>query len=280
MTHDPSPQDPFERDLSARMHAAADHVGGAGVTRRSVEARVAPASLRRRRSAVALSAAAAVLVLSGIGVAVAAGGHEPAPLRIASEGTDPAPSTTSPSSTALGPVTTTSTVDEPVTTTSTVSEPVTTTSVGPVPPTTRPPAPTEPLAVGAPVGRLRIAAIGLDASVVEGVEAAQLGRGPGHDPGTALPGHRGNVVIAGHRTAAPASFADLDLLRSGDRIVFDTSEGQVAYEVVGTQIVEPDDLGVRQYQGDDRLTLVAEHPKHDASKRIVVTARLVGEPLG
>lgn len=82
--------------------------------------------------------------------AAAAGGHEPAPVHLSSEGPDPAPSTTSPSSTTLGPVTTTSTVDEPVTTTSTASEPVTTTALGQLPPTTRPPDPTAPLALGRP----------------------------------------------------------------------------------------------------------------------------------
>ncbi len=63
-------------------------------------------------------------------------------------------------------------------------------------PTTRPPDPTERMAVGAPVGRLRIAAIGLDVPVVEGVEAcAARASRPGHEPRHRLPATAGNVVM-------------------------------------------------------------------------------------
>jgi sortase A len=53
---------------------------------------------------------------------------------------------------------------------------------------------------GDPVGRLRAPAIGLSAVVVEGTGGAELRSGPGHYPGTPLPGRRGTVAIAGHRT--------------------------------------------------------------------------------
>ena len=53
---------------------------------------------------------------------------------------------------------------------------------------------------GDPVGRLRIPAIGLRTVVVEGTDPEELRDGPGHYPDTVLPGERGTVALAGHRT--------------------------------------------------------------------------------
>ena len=49
-----------------------------------------------------------------------------------------------------------------------------------------------------------------------------LRKGPGHYPGTALPGVRGNVAIAGHRTTYGAPFQDIDQLKPGDEVVLTT----------------------------------------------------------
>jgi len=53
---------------------------------------------------------------------------------------------------------------------------------------------------GKPLGRLRIRRVGIDFVVVQGTDGASLRRGPGHYPDTPLPGRRGTVAIAGHRT--------------------------------------------------------------------------------
>ena len=42
--------------------------------------------------------------------------------------------------------------------------------------------------------------------VIEGVERKDLRKGPGHYPGTALPGQVGNFVVSGHRTTYSAPF--------------------------------------------------------------------------
>jgi sortase A len=55
-------------------------------------------------------------------------------------------------------------------------------------------------AVGSPVGTIDIPLISLSMVVVEGTADAQLALGPGHYPGTPLPGEAGNAAIAGHRT--------------------------------------------------------------------------------
>ena len=49
------------------------------------------------------------------------------------------------------------------------------------------------------VGRLELRRLGLSVVVVEGISARMLRRGVGHVPGTAFPGERGNVALAGHR---------------------------------------------------------------------------------
>ena len=54
---------------------------------------------------------------------------------------------------------------------------------------------------------------GLDMAFVQGVSLAALQRGPGHYPGTPLPGQAGNVAIAGHRTTYLHPFWALDQLR-------------------------------------------------------------------
>ncbi len=54
--------------------------------------------------------------------------------------------------------------------------------------------------------------------VVEGVSSADLQLGPGHYPGTALPGQLGNAVISGHRTTYGHPFWAADTLRVRDSI--------------------------------------------------------------
>lgn len=152
----------------------------------------------------------------------------------------------------------------------------TSTDPAPITPALAPAGTTSAPAVGSPVARLVIPAIGLDRIVVEGVGTAQLRGGPGHYPGTARPGEQGNVGIAGHRTTYGAPFGDLDRLHPSDRITLDTVDARsFTYEVLGTEIVAPNEVRVLDDQGDDRLTLTSCHPKRSARRRIVVSARLV-----
>lgn len=156
------------------------------------------------------------------------------------------------------------------TTTRVVDEPASTTT------TTTPPPP--PPDQGDAVARLVIPAIGVDKIVVEGVGREDLKKGPGHYPGTPLPGQPGNSAIAGHRTTYGAPFSRVDELGPGDEILVTTRQGSFRYEVTGTQIVSPSDVWVVEDQGDDRLTLTSCHPKYSARQRIIVSAALVDDP--
>ena len=60
---------------------------------------------------------------------------------------------------------------------------------------------------GSAVALVRIPSLGLSQAVVEGTSAADLQAGPGHMPGTALPGTPGNAVIAGKRVTFGGPFS-------------------------------------------------------------------------
>jgi sortase A len=128
---------------------------------------------------------------------------------------------------------------------------------------------------GDPVGRLLIDRIGLSSVVVEGTDAGDLRAGPGHYPGTPLPGQRGTVGIAGHRTTYGAPFRKIDKVRPGDEIVVVMPYGRFTYRVERTRIVPPTAVWVTQRVKYDRLILSACHPLYSAAKRIVVFAKLV-----
>lgn len=135
-----------------------------------------------------------------------------------------------------------------------------------------PPAPTEAL------GRIVIPAAGVDWMLVEGVTPEALAYGPGHMPGTAMPGQPGNAVISGHRTTYGAPFYNIDAVQPGDTIEIETLIGVHTYEVVQTLIVAPTDVWVTRQVEGGWLTLTACHPRYSARERIIVFARLVAGP--
>jgi sortase A len=130
-------------------------------------------------------------------------------------------------------------------------------------------------AVGDPVAIIVIPSIGLDQVVVEGVGAAQLAVGPGHYPGTALPGQPGNSGIAGHRTTHGAPFNALAALVPGDPVMLTTLQGSFTYRVTRSLVVAPDDVSVLDATVTPQLTLTTCNPKYSAAQRLVVEARLV-----
>lgn len=101
-----------------------------------------------------------------------------------------------------------------------------------------------------------------------------LDRGPGHWPGTAMPGEVGNVVVAGHRTSHQADFRHLDQLVPGDDVVFNTEAGVITYKVTGTQIVQPDAIWIVDPTATPTATLFACHPLGSTAQRIVVNLEL------
>lgn len=93
---------------------------------------------------------------------------------------------------------------------------------------------TELVRQGAPVARLIIPTIGLDEIVVEGVGDDQLNAGPGHLPGSAMPGDVGNAVISAHRDR---HFSTLGALRIGDTVYTETGSRRAAWVVARRRVV-------------------------------------------
>jgi sortase A len=130
------------------------------------------------------------------------------------------------------------------------------------------------LSPGEAMGRIVMPAIGVNDVFVQGTDAGDLSKGPGHYSGTPLPGERGTVAIAGHRTTYGAPFRHIDGLHPGDRIELRMPYGRFTYRVERTKIVPPTDLSVIDRVDHDRLVLSACHPLYSAAKRIIVFARL------
>jgi sortase A len=146
-------------------------------------------------------------------------------------------------------------------------------TVATAPPTTTP-APVEPPQNGDAVGRIDIPKIGLSAYVVEGVDVGDLRKGPGHYPGTPLPGQFGNAAIAGHRTTYGAPFGDLDQLAAGDEITVQTLQGTFDYKIdLDPFAVNPNDGDVLlPVAGKATLTLTTCNPKYSAAERLIIKA--------
>ncbi len=80
---------------------------------------------------------------------------------------------------------------------------------------------------------IRIPALGHNwkFTVIQGAGLPQLATGPGHVPGTALPGQQGNVGIAAHDVTAGNPFLHLADLKPGDRIIITTRSCVITYQV-------------------------------------------------
>jgi sortase A len=110
---------------------------------------------------------------------------------------------------------------------------------------------------GAPFGKIIIPRLGLAEVILEGASEPQLRRGPGRILGTAFPGDRGNVGLAGHRDTF---FRALRFIRKDDAISLVTENQQFRYRVVSTEIVNPSETRVLYPTGKESLTLVTCYP--------------------
>ena len=134
--------------------------------------------------------------------------------------------------------------------------------------------------------------------MVEGVNDADLEKGPGHYSGTALPGQEGNFSVAGHRVGKGEPFLNLDQLKPGDNVVVQVQGFWYVYQilgqdgdiekpdangVVGREIVDPTDISVIAPTPDKAdsgpsgsyMTMTTCHPKYSASQRMILHAKLV-----
>jgi sortase A len=145
----------------------------------------------------------------------------------------------------------------------------------PVPDPPPPPRADEPYVE---LGRLQIPKIGIDTVMLQGISLNTLDLGPGHWPGTALPGQIGNTVVAGHRTSHNKVFRNIDQLAPGDEVIFTTSAGEYVYVVRETTVVKPDAMYIVEQTPESTATLFACHPPGSTRERIVVHLALDVRP--
>ncbi len=126
---------------------------------------------------------------------------------------------------------------------------------------------------GDAVARLEVPRLDLNAVIVNGTSAGDLRRGPGRHLDTSMPGERGLVYVAGHRTTYGAPFSDIDKLRPGDSIFLELPYASLEYKVMSHRVVDDHDLSVLQSGGREELVLQACHPRFFASDRYLVYAR-------
>ena len=145
------------------------------------------------------------------------------------------------------------------------------------------------IAVGGALTRLKIPKFGACAScervnviVVEGTTGNALRAGAGHYVNTPLPGDRGNVAIAGHRTGFGEPFRHVDKLRAGDLIVLETPVGVYTYQVMSEVdghknpwVTHPRDFSVIAPTHEAMLTLTTCDPPHTSKNRLIVRAKLI-----
>lgn len=144
--------------------------------------------------------------------------------------------------------------------------------------------------LGSGIAILRIPRFGRNYAfvVVQGTSTADLVKGPGHYPGTAMPGRLGNFAVAGHRTTYLHPFYNLNQLKPGDSIVLETRTTWFTYRVqnipgthaLGQEIVSPSDVAVAYPVPDQPdptmrptervLTFTSCNPRYSAAQRIVV----------
>ncbi|HWL45518.1 MAG TPA: class E sortase [Ilumatobacter sp.] len=238
--------------------------------------------LRSKRVIASAAAGLAGVVLTTVLVITLAGSEVPAaapPTTV--------PATTAPPTTTTPPTTVPATTAPPTTVAPTTAAPTTvpTTTAPPTTaaPTTVPELPsteTEPITpphdthAQEPViqlGAIQIPAIGVDMAMYEGIRMTTLDRGPGHWPGSAMPGSAGNVVVGGHRTSKHAVFRHVDQLTAGDEIVFVGGDGaRHIYVVNRIEIVDPSAVWIVEPTDTPQATLFACHPPGSTRERIIV----------
>ena len=126
------------------------------------------------------------------------------------------------------------------------------------------------------------APVGYEPSIQEAAIQRALQDGVVHYGNTAVPGAPGNVAIFGHSSNdwwEPGNFKFvfvlLDKLAPGDQITMDYQSKRYIYEVTGSKVVEPTDVGVLNPTPTPTLTLITCTPPGTSLRRLVVSARQI-----
>jgi LPXTG-site transpeptidase (sortase) family protein len=133
-----------------------------------------------------------------------------------------------------------------------------------------------PWSIGSPIARVIVPVLDLDEIVIEGVGDEELNAGPGHLPGSALPGERGNAIISAHRDR---HFSRLGSLQVGDEIITETAPARrLKWIVISRRVIRSEEPALFS-TSDPTLTLTTCWPIRyvgTAPERLIITAKPVG----
>jgi sortase A len=125
--------------------------------------------------------------------------------------------------------------------------------------------------------QIQIAAIKVDAPVVQGDSWEQLKKGVAQHIGTANPGQAGNMVLSAHNDVYGEIFRNLDQLEPGDEVIVYTAINAYTYIVTNVQIVAPTDVEIMEPTTGATVTLISCYPYLKDTKRIIVQGSLQNE---
>lgn len=127
-------------------------------------------------------------------------------------------------------------------------------------------------AAGAPIARLTIPSIGLDAIVAEGATPSIMRGAPGHLDASATPGENGVAIITANRIGFGSFFLRLDRLEIGDRIVTESAIGRTVFEVESVKVVPADQMDLGVDSTERELLLFASARLLGGPDRLVIRA--------
>ena len=130
-----------------------------------------------------------------------------------------------------------------------------------------------------PVSRLDVPSLGISRIVLAGASGSSLAFGPGHLFGTALPGEKGNSVIAGHRDT---HFRFLQYVQPSHIITVQSKNNLIRqYRVIMAKVITDTEIHYLIDTYDDTLTLITCYPFESittgGSLRFIVVAKHITE---
>lgn len=121
--------------------------------------------------------------------------------------------------------------------------------------------------------RVIIPAIGVDHTIVQGVDWTALSQGVGQLTNGATPSDdTTNVVLAAHNDIFGEIFRHLDQLEPGQQFQIHTRTRIYNYTITGKEVVSPDAVHVMEHQGRPTATLISCYPYQDNRQRIIIFA--------
>ncbi len=131
-----------------------------------------------------------------------------------------------------------------------------------------------------PVARLTAPRLKKNNIILDNTSGEALAFGPGHLPGTPLPGDQGTSVLSAHRDT---HFAWIKNLKMGDRLEVEKADGsQIAFSVKRSWIAPYDKSGIDADSDDTKLALSTCYPfeaKTRGPMRYIVEAQLISRSV-